>query len=237
MDTLSKDWLFEGQMDTEYKTYVLLAYLQKVSRDFEVQRIYPRLAELVEHYRGLLTIKEGTRSMEGSFPKSMTGFQSDGALRFESSVKREQSLDEIIAFIDWALPIMDAHLRAGKEVYDAIERGLHISAVGLLPVNPDHGYMLICNGNEPETRVYEFALTIFEQADGRYRGLQTTYLDNYRRNLSNTPERIKLDLMLRRREMPNPATLSIESEEVLPLDQALLPVAKRVLVRYLHTAV
>ena len=50
MDKLSENWITEKHIDLEYKRYVLLAYLQHVSEQFEEVRLYPALSELVNHY-------------------------------------------------------------------------------------------------------------------------------------------------------------------------------------------
>jgi hypothetical protein len=70
MAKLSKDWLFEDHIDLEYKSYVLLAYLQDISRAFEVQRLYPHLGDLVEHYNALINIKAEHQRLENQFRKS-----------------------------------------------------------------------------------------------------------------------------------------------------------------------
>lgn len=232
MVNLSKDWLFENGTDPEYKSYLLLAYLQQVSIDFEVQRLYPRLAELVEHYRLLMELKNNTVGLEGLFPRELTGVFAEG-LQYRKVVGREQSLEEIKEVIEFALPLLEAHLRSGKDIYDQVERKMHLSAVGLLPVNPDHGYMLINNGNEPETLVYTFNLTVFDQPDGRYRGIRTQYMTGYKRTITTTPEQIKLRLVAEVKAMPNPATLALETDDVIPLEPTLLPVAKRAVTKYL----
>lgn len=229
---LSKDWLFENGTDPEYKTYLLLAYLQQASRDFEVQRLYPRLAELVEHYRLLMELKNNTAGLEGLFPRELTGLHADG-LHYRATVGREQSIEEVKEVIEFALPLLEAHLRNGKEIYEQVERKMHLTPVGLLPVNPHHGYMIINNGNEPDTLVFVFNLTVFEQPDGRYRGIRTQYLTDYKRSISTTPEHIKLRLVAQDRSMPNPATLALETDDYVPLEPTLLPVAKRVVTKYL----
>ena len=49
----------------------------------------------------------------------------------------------------------------------------------------------------------------------------------------NTYENIKSELIKIRSELPNPAVYSIETELKFPVEETLLPVAKRRLVRYI----
>jgi hypothetical protein len=84
-----------------------------------------------------------------------------------------------------------------------------------------------------QTRVFDFSITIFENPTGRYRAIHTSFVREYRRNFSNTPEQIKIDLIRNCSKLPNPVTLTVESEYVLPFEETLLPIAKRSVVKYL----
>jgi hypothetical protein len=58
-------------------------------------------------------------------------------------------------------------------------------------------------------------------------------LADYQRSISNTPEQIKLELIRLNRKLPNPATLAVESESILPFHETLFPIAKREVVKFL----
>jgi hypothetical protein len=47
MADLNKNWLTEKYIDFEYKKYVLLAWLQEVNNNFQDQKLYPFLAQLI----------------------------------------------------------------------------------------------------------------------------------------------------------------------------------------------
>ena len=47
---LSKNWITEHHLDSEYKRYVLLGYLKKVSEKFDQSLLYPHLSDLKDHY-------------------------------------------------------------------------------------------------------------------------------------------------------------------------------------------
>jgi len=46
MDT---DWIFQGEIDSEQKNYVLLSYFQKLNKDLEQIKMYPMFTELSLH--------------------------------------------------------------------------------------------------------------------------------------------------------------------------------------------
>jgi hypothetical protein len=81
--------------------------------------------------------------------------------------------------------------------------------------------------------VYQYRLTIFEKHDEKYRNIRTDYIHQWQRTVSNTPENIKGELIRNRKELPNPAVYNIQTELKYPLEETLLPIAKRSFVKYL----
>jgi len=128
---------------------------------------------------------------------------------------------------------MDASLREGREIFDYVEQQLNVFPVGVLPLNPAEGYIFITNGANRETRVYEFHVTLFESKSERYRGIQTLFLRKYRRNFVHTYEHIKGELIRDHEKYAHPAVYSVETGLVFPIEETLLPVAKRYLIKYI----
>lgn len=232
MAKLSKDWLFEDHIDLEYKSYVLLAYLQDISRAFEVRQLYPFLAELVEHYNALINIRAEHERLENQFPKELKAIKPNFQLEYEK-MGRPETLEEIIEIIEYAIPMMKKRLNEGKELYEELAKTIHVSSVGILPLQTDEGYLLLMNGGARETQVYNFNITLFADPRGKYRAIHTSFLADYKRSISNTPEQIKLELIRLNRELPNPVTLAVESESFLPFHETLFPIAKREVVKFL----
>jgi hypothetical protein len=101
---------------------------------------------------------------------------------------------------------------------------------------PYHGYFSLRNGGERTNWVYEYQITIFESKDDKYRGINIQFVDTFEQSISNTPEAIKISLINQRRHLPNPAVYYVQSDITFPLEQTLLPVAKRSLVKYIMKA-
>jgi hypothetical protein len=59
------------------------------------------------------------------------------------------------------------------------------------------------------------------------------FIDSWQRNMVNTYESIKAELIRIKREFPHPAVYAIETDLEFPVDETLLPIAKRTLVRYI----
>ncbi len=236
MDKLSENWITEKHIDLEYKRYVLLAYLQHVSDQFEEVRLYPALSELVSHYRNLIALKENKKNLSDSFPEKLT--QTDlnhFKLVYEKLCEDDKLMQELQSIIEFSIPQFKKHLSEGKKIYDFIESKITIFPVGIMPIHFDEGYLMLKCGTQSETRVYEYHITIFEQSTERFRGISMQYIASYEKTFNNTYENIKRDLLLYNKNFPNPATYVVETELVLPIDDTLLPLAKRTLVKYIST--
>ena len=232
---LSKNWLTEKHIDFEYKKYVLLAYLKEVSENFEANRLYPSLAELVEHYRQMVSIKENKQHLRDTFPQRLQQVSLQNLiLTYEKMIQDDALMAELESIINFSIPQFLGYLKEGKKIYDFIEEQLVIYPVGVMPLTNEHGYMFIKNAST-DTKVYEYQITIFQQPDEKYRGIHTTYIKSYSKNFINTYESIKTELVRENHNLPNPATFAIESELKLPLEQTLLPIVKRALVKKIST--
>ncbi len=228
---LSKNWLTEKHIDFEYKKYVLLAYLKEVHDKFEANYLYPSLSELIAHYRQILSIKENKQNLKDAFPQRLQKLDMERLiLSYEKIMEDDALMAELETIIDFSIPQFKLQLSEGKKIYDFVEGNLSIYPIGVMPLYPEQGYMFIKNGNA-DTAVYEYQITIFEQPDEKYRGIHTTYVRSYGKSFTNTYEFIKIDLIRGNQKLPNPATFVIESELTLPMEQTLLPIAKRALVK------
>jgi hypothetical protein len=237
MKSLSVNWFIEGAVDFEHKKYILLAYLQQINHHFNTNKLYPDLHDLIFHYNNLLRFKQNKNDLQKTFPERLTQADIDAVkLTYEKMVQDDSIMQEIEQIISYSLKKMDPALKEGKEIYDFVESRLHIEAIGVVPLYPYQGYLLLRNGDEKGTQVYEYQLTIFESKDEKYRGINTSYITSYERNFINTPEAIRKELIHSRRELPNPAVYHVQSDIRFPLEQTLLPLAKRSLVKHISTA-
>lgn len=237
MEQLKHDWLTEGLIDFEYKKYILLAYLKDIRKRFDLNQLYPFLSDLVFHYRNILKVKESKSLMYENFPESLSKADFKKLQLTYKKVVSDgevmQALDEIISY---ALPMIQSALDDGKEIYEFVEENIELVPVGLSPIYEQEGYLFINSGNSKDISIYRYQLTLFEHASEKYRSMTTEYLMNEVRNLTRTYENIKVDLIKQFKDLPNPATFLAQSKLAFPMNETLLPVAKRMLVRNLSAA-
>ncbi|MDQ3190022.1 MAG: hypothetical protein M3Q58_00350 [Bacteroidota bacterium] len=234
MKQLSKNWLTEKHIDFEYKKYVLLAYLSEVNNSFEQNMLYPCFSEIIEHYKNVMSVKENKKIISDAFPSRLQKIDLElFNIEYKKMIEDSDLFAELEQIINYSILKFEYYLKEGKKIFDFIENNTTISPVGVVPLNADYGYLLLKNGHNKITYVYEYRTTIFEGSEDKYRGLHTVFIEAYKRNFTTTFEFIKSDLIRKKRDLPNPATYAMETDLVVPLNETFLPIAKRMLIRHI----
>lgn len=237
MKQLSETWFAEGYIDFELKKYTLLSYLQEISKYFNANRLYPQLSDLIFHYNNLIAFRENKKYLQEQFPKKLTGIQIEKLqLLYEQMIQDSELMQELEDIINYSAGEMQSTISSGTEIYEFVEENLTISPIGLVPLDIQEGYFFLSTGNTRATRVYHYRLSIFEKHDEKYRSIRTSYIEMLQRSMVNTYENIKYDLIKKHSELPNPAVYSIETGLTFPVEETLLPIAKRSLVKYISVA-
>jgi len=237
MERLASDWFATGTLDFEYKQYVLLAYLQHIQRRFTEARLYPPLSDLLHHTRTLEEYQASKQQMDDRFPQTLTGIDLPNArLVYEKQTPTDSTeLQEIDAIVAYALPQLRRHLQQGREIYEHVNGQLHMKPIGVLPLYRDEGYVFIRPGVVPDVAVFQYQVRLFgpDPSGERLAGIHTQYVTSFSLSLTENYHSIKLSLIRHRAELPNPATFAVECVEPVPIDETLLPVTKRRLLRLL----
>lgn len=236
MKTLSETWFAEGRIDFELKKYTLLAYLQEVTRYFNENKLYPQLADIIFHYNNIIAFRENKKYLQEHFPKKMTGIQMEKLqLLYEQMIGDDELMQELEDIIYYSAGKMKNAIQNGTGIYEFVEDKIDIAPVGLVPLNTQEGYFFLSSGNVKSTGVYHYRLSIFEKHDEKYRSIRTLFIDNWKRSISSTYEHIKSELITRWKDLPNPAVYAIETDLHFPVDETILPIAKRRLVKFIST--
>jgi hypothetical protein len=234
--SLSETWFAEGYIDFELKKYTLLAYLQQVNKYFDQHKLYPQLADIIFHYNNIVAFRENRRFLQEHFPKQLTEINMQKLqVVYERMIEDNELMKELEDIIHYSAQEIKTTIQNGTEIYEFVEAKLNIEPVGLIPLDTNEGYLLICDGRFNTTLAYRYHLTIYEKHDEKYRGIRTAFIQEWIRSVSNSPENIKAELIRNRRDLPNPAVYNIETALAYPLEETLLPIAKRCFVKYISS--
>lgn len=236
MENLDKNWITEGRIDFEYKKYLLLAYLQKVHHYFLNHRLYPYLSDLIVHHKNLIEIKNHKDNIKNNFPQRFSHIDFEKiSLIYEKIIEDDNTMQEIDQIAQFAIEQIQQEWKVGKEIYDTIEHHMSISPVGISPIRNDYGYLLIALPKE-DTYIYSYQVSIYENAHESYRAIKTEFVDAYQRTISNTFEAMKTQLIRKYKTIANPATFLVQVNKDYPLNEAVLPIAKRRLIQMIEAA-
>ena len=234
MKTLSETWFADGYIDFELKKYTLLAYLQEVNKYFDANKLYPQLGDVIFHYNNLVAFRENKKYLQEQFPKKLTGIQLEKLqILYEQMIEDDELMQELEEIINYSADKIKSVISSGTEIYEFVEGKLTIFPIGIVPLEIHEGYFFLSEGSFRVTKVYQYRLSIFSKHDEKYRSIKTEWIDDWQRNMVNSYENIKSELIRKKRDLPNPAVYSIETDLSFPVDETLLPIAKRTLVRYI----
>lgn len=234
MKTLSQTWFAEGFIDFELKKYTLLAYLKEVNSQFNENKLYPQLADIIFHYNNLVQFRENKKFLQEQFPKRLTGIQLEKLqLLYEQMIEDDDVMEELENIIHYSAYKMKDTIRNGTELFEFVEDKIQIEPVGLIPLDNKEGYFFLANAAKKDTLIYYYRLSIFEKHDEQYRAIKTSFVAEWQRSISHTFEHMKGLLIKEKKELPNPAVYTIQSTHSFPVEETLLPIAKRCLVRYI----
>lgn len=235
MSELHKNWLTEGIFDFEYKKYVLMGYLQHVRDQFTHNRLHPCLPELKVHLNACVSIRDDKSRIRTGLPKNLTGIDvQTWQLQYEETHQDDPYMSDLNYILDFAIPRFSRSIEEGSERFSEVEDNVRVSPVGIVPLHLQEGYLLFLHTFQPLVSVFQYQLALYNALKERY--LKTQFIETVRIGVGNTVSQIKVDLTKRNRALPNPATYVVESKYDYPLQETLLPVAERLMLREINVA-
>jgi hypothetical protein len=234
MKSLSETWFAEGYIDFELKKYTLLAYLKEVNKYFNESKLYPQLSDIIFHFNNLVAFRENKKFLQEHFPKKLTGIQMEKLqLLYQQMIEDDELMQELEDIINYSASKMKGTINSGVEIYELVEEKIIINPVGIIPLDTQEGYFFLNTTSQKQTFVYHYRLSFFEKHDEKYRSIKTVLVDKWQRSIASTYEHIKAELIRNHSDLPNPAVYSIETGLSFPVDETLLPIAKRSLVKFI----
>jgi hypothetical protein len=143
----------------------------------------------------------------------------------------DELLKDIEEIVDYALPTMQRTLGKGKEIHEWVESELKIDPIGIIPMYKDEGYVMLELGNSKLTDVFQYQIKKFIMFNEQMRGVYFKLIDRVSRGIGDTFEQIKLQLIKSYKVLPNPATFVIHGELPLPMEETVIPMSKKLVLK------
>jgi len=235
MEKLSLNTFISAAADLELSQYTVLAALKNYLEHFHKNKLYPPFGELIELNQGLNTLKNKKEDFGNKLPGKAVGFDFDKRqIIYEKNSLSESDTDKVFEFIEWSLPKIKEGLDEGKAIYDFVEENIKIEEIGILPLYKNEGYFLIPDLKKKTFHIFRFELSIITSSDVPFRSLKTNFVEAYESDINELAiDNIKLELIKKYPELPNPATYNVVISIDFPFDETILPIAKRKLMRKL----
>ena len=232
MEKLDKDWISKGLIDFEYKKYVLLAYLKHVRNNFDEAKLYPFLTDLIVHYQDAKSFKNRRMLLKSGFPKEITKIDVEQMkLSYQSMIKDSELMGMLEEIVEYAIPEMKQVLGEGTELYGRVESEMQIEPIGIVPLYQDEGYVMMEFGNNTKTDIYQYKISKFISSGEGFRSIYLKLIESIRRGVGQTFENLKMNLIKSYRALPNPATFLLHAAKPYPVQETVMPLAKRLMLK------
>lgn len=229
MANLTVDSFFSGG-DLESRQYLVLNGLKAYFDDFSHSRLYPALGELVELHNALEAILSKTNDIQSRLPHTLKEIDLEQKkLVYETENPLPGfDMERAAELITWALPHIRKAIEEGMGIYNFVEEHIHIEHVGIVPMYREEGYWFVPDGKMSCLHLMRYEVSLFTSANERFRTLKTRLLESLgQAYLRRAPESIKMDLVGKYQDLPNPATYMCDTDMDFPFTETMLPIAKR----------
>ncbi len=222
----------EGLIDFEYKKYQLLAYLKETNREFKYVKLYPALSDLIDHHRIANELKSGKLELSKLFPKELDSIDfKQFVLKYSSKIKDDDLMEEIAKINEYALDKFKSQIEEGMAIYDFVEELIEFEPVGIIPIYNREGFILLSQDHTSDIHAFRYKTNLLQYAGEKFRSIAVWMVGLFRKTISNTLEHIKLELVKEIKELPNPATWRLHSKQGFPVEETLIPIGKRLLLK------
>lgn len=220
--------------DMELAKYKFLAALNRTVESLHRSRLYPSFEELIDLVNGLNYLISSKTYLDASARRKIIEYNDFGEPETDTdSVYPQDNITKsLFDFIDWSMPKLNEALNEARAIYDFVNSNMKLEEVGICPLYENEGYFILPDPVKKTINIYRFKFSNIISAEIPLTAVKTILLET-KANPKNEmkPERIKLELLEKYRDLPNPATFNVVTELDFPYDETILPVAKHKLVK------
>tara|TARA_Y100000385_G_scaffold166289_1_gene172350 strand:- start:1042 stop:1767 length:726 start_codon:yes stop_codon:yes gene_type:complete len=229
---LNNNWYSDGWIDFELKKYKLLAYLQKADDFFKQSKLYPVLSELIQHYNHLNNYQKNQEQLISKLKKEIKSIDlKKMKIIFKKHHFSDQFIDELMKIIHFAQKEIKKSIQHGEETYHHLSSNISFDTVGLIPFYNKEGYLIISRNSDQTLKVYRYNYSYIQQENDLFHNLKTNEIHHDFSTLSSSLTSVKLKLIKKYKDLPNPATYSLHSQLNISFEHSILPIGKRWLLK------
>lgn len=229
MKQLSATWITDDYIDFELKKYKLLDYLTFVKVQFDEKKLYPYLADLINHLSNLESLREKKLMIKNNFPKKLSSIDIlQFNMEYKALVNQSEHMEELDKILNYSIPEINKHIQIGAELYDKVESQMKMLSVGLIATYNKMGYFII-DSTKLTLYKYEVGELILDES---FKSVKVEYIKDYEKMMENTYERIRLEVLKdinKTLDNPTPPMYIFKTSSSFPVEETILPIAKRMI--------
>ena len=234
MKQLNLDSFSSKDADIELNQYKILSGLKNYRAEFNRNRLYPYLAELVYLSSQLEEILGRKGLVSIPLPKGIKNSDKEKNVFVEIVDKPVEVKEYYYDLIEWALPKIKEVIEEAYIFYNFVEESMLIHEVGTQPVYRNDGYLFVPDRSHTVLQIHRYEYSVYSSNAKPYSSLKTSFVEIADElNFDGEEEIVKINLVKKYKEKPNIATYLCTSEFDFPFDQTIFPIAKRKLLNHL----
>lgn len=139
---LSPVWFMKKPIDLEHKQYVLMAYMQEVSKSFDNEEIEPYFDAVRAHVKNLETFL----TIRGILKTNQTEFTEEDTADMEYVMQlpdNHPDMQEIYQIVKWSVKKLKDLQKRGTDIWKYVESVLSMSYIGNRPKKISKGFMFV----------------------------------------------------------------------------------------------
>lgn len=207
------DFFFQQPIDFEHKKWLLLSFIRDIKKDFSNYILYPTLDQITYQLQNL---EKWKYTRELYFKKELKGIDFEKMTLIYDIPEDSKEIKEINQIVDYSIEELEPMYKFGSKIFRKIESNIKWERIGIIPNYKEEGYLIL--EVESDMSVYMYKRVFNE--------IVLSLIDKRTKNFYNTPEKIKLDLIFNKKDLPNPNTILAKSSQY-PIDEAIIPIIKR----------
>ena len=222
------------ETDIELNQYKILAGLKEYRAEFNKNRLYPALSELVYLSSQLEEILERKGGVGLPLPKGIKNSHKEKNVFVEVIDQAKEQKEYFKDLIEWAIPVIKSLIDEAYMIYNFVDENMTIEEVGIRPILKNEGYILVPDNVHSILQVHRYECSTYSSGDMPFHSLKTRFIQTYPQlNFSTESEFVKIDLVKKYRDRPNIAAYLCNTELDFPFQETIFPVAKRKLLDYI----
>jgi hypothetical protein len=231
---LNLDAFIYKEADIEINQYKILSGLKEYRAEFNKNKLYPYLAELVYLSSQLEEILDKKGQMNIPLPKGIKNAPKEKNVFVEIVEKPVENKEYFIELIEWSLPKIKEVIEEAYIFYNFVEENMTIHAVGTPPLFKNNGFLFVSDNAHNVLQIHRYEYSVYSSTAKPFSSLKTSYVEiGDALNFDGEEEIVKINMVKKYSEKPNIATYLCKSDYDFPFDQTIFPIAKRKLLNYL----